>query len=224
MDDINIPDEFINFDSNNFKKATKKDGSYKKAAAKSGFVITINPNISHKTLTTPESRKALFVQLTKLSRELEANFRAGKLLKEKPKSPYENGVPPTIDKYKCNPEIGKAIGFMHLQGVVTFNGTTYIDLDGVRDMIRNSPNGFKEREPKVQFRWFAANNEETLMKYIDKDYESKPETRQETKPNDTPEVTPNHTPKPTQQTTQQQTTQQTNATLSDIPKPYISRI
>ena len=172
MDDIQIPDEFLNYNDQGFSKINKKSGNYKKSAAKSGFVITINPNISHRTLTDINDRKRIFIQLTKLSNELEANFKQGMLLKEKPKVPFVNGKPPPVDKFQCVPEIGKQNGFIHLQGVVVFNGTTYIDLEAVREMIRNSPNGFgATRECKVQFKWFASNNEQTLLDYIKKDYE-----------------------------------------------------
>lgn len=172
-EDIKVPDEFLNYNDQGFTKVNKKSGSYKKAAAKSAFIITINPNISHRTLTDINDRRRIFIQLTKLSNELEANFRAGRLLKEKPKVSYVNGKPPTLEKYKCVPEIGKQNGFIHLQGVVSFNGTTMIDTDAAREMVRKSPNGFGDtRQCKVHFRWFSANNEETMLKYIDKDYES----------------------------------------------------
>jgi len=169
---IVIPDEFLTYNDQGFTKVNKKDGSYKKSAAKSAFVITINPNISHRTLTDINDRKRIFIQLTKISNELEANFRAGRLLKEKPKVSYVDGKPPTLDKYKCVPEIGKQNGFIHLQGVVSFNGTTMIDTDAAREMVRKSPNGFgNTRECKIQFKWFSPSNEETMLKYIDKDYE-----------------------------------------------------
>ncbi len=238
---IKIPDEFLNYNPQGFTKANKKDGNYKKSAAKSAFVITINPNISHRTLTDINDRRRIFIQLTKLSNELEANFRAGRLLKEKPKVSYVDGKPPTLDKYKCVPEIGKKNGFIHLQGVVSFNGTTMIDTDAAREMVRKSPNGFgATRECKVQFKWFSPSNEETMLKYIDKDYEgaSSSNTNNTTQPeqienNDTSTNTPNNKTETDTSDNKNKTNNSLNAierivnnnsNYKIIPRPHISRI
>jgi hypothetical protein len=218
-----IPDEILNYDATKFKKTNKKDGSYKKAAAKSGFLITLNPNISHKKLDTPEKRKELFLKLKRLSGDLEREFRAGRLLVPKPNVPYVNNKPPTVESYKLNVEIGKQIGFMHGQGYCIFNGTTYINLEAVRKFIKDSPNGFSDRNIKVQFKWFAAHNEDTLKKYIDKDYEgTRTNTQeQEQQPQQTQQE-PTHTQANTQ--AQQQTQPQQTNTQAQQQEPAAGHI
>lgn len=212
-----IPDEILNYDSTTFKKTNKKDGSYKKAAAKSGFLITLNPNISHKKLDTQEKRKELFLKLKRLSDELNKEFREGRLLIPKPNSPYVNNKPPPVEQYKLNIEIGKQIGFMHGQGYVIFGGTTYINLDAVRKFIKDSPNGFADRNIKIQFKWFAANNEETMKKYIDKDYEN-------VKPGNAPQLANTQqadsaSSEQTQATAATQASTASNATSSEQAQP-----
>ena len=160
---MDIPDEILNFEPGKLTKKKPKDSSkYIKEVKKSNFLISINPNISHRATPTPELRKQLALGIQAVANEINKRFSAGEWLKPMKKTTTEWKAPP-LESYKAKLEIGSQIGFLHVHILASFDGTCHVDLTQLREFL----NGVFKRKVHVQAKFFQ-NAALALEKYVEK--------------------------------------------------------
>lgn len=154
-----IPDRFKN-NATGEKKNAKK--TFRKIADKSNFLITINPNISFKTLPDNATKKAVAKKLLSAGKHIRAKLSNGIFCKPKGmRTPdYKH---PALIKYKKELEMGGKKGFIHMHIIASFDGVCHIDLSKLRDYVR----GHFGRNVHLQVKYFQ-NTQTAMEAYIEK--------------------------------------------------------
>lgn len=126
--DCSIPDQVINHNQKPPKQYEKKTNQT------SNFIITINPNISYRSLDKEQLIKAS-KSLIASCKNLEINFINGKLLKDFPSnSQYKT---PKLTKFDFAIERGEKNGFLHAHIIVMFDGYTQLRLGVMKEFINS---------------------------------------------------------------------------------------
>ena len=128
IDSSLIPDQVLNFTPKQPKQYEKK------TSQTSNFIITINPNISYRSLQPDQvvnSTKALIAAC----KNLEINLSNGNLLKDFPSnSQYKM---PKLTKFEFAIERGEQNGFVHAHIIAMFSSYTQLRLGVMKDFINS---------------------------------------------------------------------------------------
>lgn len=157
-----IPDDVIN---PVFETITdsKSKGDYKQKAAKSSFLLTVNTNISTKSLNTPDLRKASSIKLLRSLEHIKQQINNGQWLKPRPNTNLENWVRPEVELFEPKLEIGGKMKRLHCHCIIILTGSALIKLDELRKYMNDQFN-----KPHIDLKYVQTNSLDVLKSYVDK--------------------------------------------------------
>lgn len=109
------------------KKTKKRVGDQK-----STFIITINPNVSYKTLKTKEDRIKYIERFEKIINVVKGLFKDKTLLK---KFHNNNICEDPVETFEYAIEMGKKTGFIHAHILLSLKCPAHIDQTNLRDLV-----------------------------------------------------------------------------------------
>jgi hypothetical protein len=144
-------------------KSIVKEEAHKVLARKSSFFITFNPNLGKKILGDEKQRITQYRKLKTTVEAIGEQFKKGLLIKKKP-SKDQTYTKPKVEKYEFEIELANIAG-LHAHIVVIFDGTTYIDLEQLREFI--TTHGYTKK-PHLNVKFSQMNSLEVLKAYNSK--------------------------------------------------------
>lgn len=137
-----------------------------KNSTNSMFLLTINPNISHKSLDTTEKRRRVKSTIEKfITNILFPNIENKFFLKK-----YKNNkiCEDPINSFSYGVELGNKHGFLHTHVKIVMNCPCHLKTDTIRDLLKELFGHNIHLENK-----FIPNTQENIDKYIGKQSELK---------------------------------------------------
>lgn len=158
--DTPIIDKFIR---DGARISSKKKVTPKKKYCNSAFSLTINPNISYKTLTTSEDRSKAVKSMEIFIKDIiYKNLQNKFLLKRFSNQPI---CDKPVDKFKYSIEIGKQKGFLHCQMRIKLSCCAHLDQQKIRILAAQLNHG---KAPHVSIR-YVHDYQKALDNYLEKD-------------------------------------------------------
>jgi hypothetical protein len=195
-----IPAELLRVENKTREKGSAKpDMNTKKIGSMSNFFITINYNVSERTLDTEEKLREIARRYLMLGEEIKGRFLAGDLLRPRGKLSPEWRAP-AMKRFTTKLEKGSSKGFIHMHIIVSFEGMTHIQIEALKDFIATSKNKAGERCPYVSVKYFQ-DVQATMEAYLGKPSNSEPpqpqtQTQPQTQPQQQPQQQPQRPPPP----------------------------
>lgn len=110
-------------------KTPARKQKVKATTQNSNFMITFNPNVSHRALNTPEKKAGFVRGLLALGRNIKLNLENKLLLKEFSDHPLTNVK---LSYWDFEVEQGETRGFLHVHAVVKFTGYCQINVPALK--------------------------------------------------------------------------------------------
>jgi len=172
-----LPEEIKNA---NFDKTKQQQtiGKAKISTRRSNFILTLNPNISGKLIASDMQRRQLeYAKLMITNERIQRALQAGRFVVPADTVTSE-WKQPVLTHYETKVQVSDKRKWMHSHAVVRFGGTCKLELNGLRNFIREDKQyGFEKFNLHLRF---VADSIENAMDYANRD-DAEQQSKQENK-------------------------------------------